>query len=52
MVNFKIGNHDSSFTRAAMRALLCNNDNIFNDDSIGSNNELDSGEEADEFGME
>lgn len=52
IVNFtKSGNHDSSFTRAAMRALVHNDDGS-NNDSIGSNNTINSDEEADEFGTE
>jgi hypothetical protein len=49
ITNFtKSGNHNSSFTRAAMRA-LANSDNNSDNSSIGSNTTINSNEEANEF---
>jgi hypothetical protein len=54
MVNFtKSGNHESSFTRVAMRVLLNAADKSSNDgDSISGNIDKASDEEADEFGTD
>ena len=54
MVNFtKSGNHESSFTKVAMRVLLNGEDKSSNDgDSISGDIDEASGEEADEFGVD
>ncbi len=54
MVNFtKSDNHESSFTRVAMRVLLNAEDKSSNDgDSISGDIDEASGEEADEFGVD